>query len=255
MPLLEDKERATVWVVAQVTDEMKRKPPTHLTEKVFSILIYLPTTHKTTLPLFYPGTTHRNIPKWHQPSPSPRNTATTAPASTCASSTAKPSSPEFSCNQGTPEEAAAAEDAEPWWGFAEKGAAGGLLMQRGTIEQIFHFNSFVLAEPRGDTEADRAAFRVATLRDVQDFWTEDQTFDETARTPPSEGGVVRGFWMDRAPDIARAGEGCKIPLLRVGFGRVTDVVEKYAFCLVFPVTGDGVAGWFTRQGFRIPLMQ
>jgi hypothetical protein len=98
-----------------------------------------------------------------------------------------------SCNQGAPEEATAAEDAEPWWGFAEKGAAGGLLTQRGTIEQIWHFNFFVLVEPRSDMYQDRAAFRVATLRDVETFWTEDQTFDETARMPPSEGEIVRGF--------------------------------------------------------------
>jgi hypothetical protein len=54
--------------------------------------------------------------------------------------------------------------------------------------------------------------------------------------------------MERAPDMR--GKGCKIPVLKIGLGRVTDVIEDYSFCTVLPVTGDGVAGWFTRQGFK-----
>jgi hypothetical protein len=46
------------------------------------------------------------------------------------------------------------------------------------------------------------------------------------------------------------GDGCKIPLLKIGLGRFTDVIEDYSFCIVFPITGDGVAAWFTQQGFK-----
>ncbi|KAL3445014.1 hypothetical protein BJX65DRAFT_310381 [Aspergillus insuetus] len=63
--------------------------------------------------------------------------------------------------------------------------------------------------------------------------------------------VVRGFWMERAPNMALAGkEKCEIPLLKIGLGRVTDAVENYSFCTVFLVTGDGVGGGFTRQGYK-----
>jgi hypothetical protein len=165
-----------------------------------------------------------------------------------------------SCNQGTPEDAASLftpegipKDPEPWWGFAVKRTAGGggggrgLLMQRGMIEEIFYFNFFVLVEPKSGMEVDRAAFRVATLRDVEEMWVEDQA-QGTEAVRLSEGDLVRGFWMERAPDMR--GEGCKIPVMKIGLGRVTDVIEDYSFCTVFPVTGDGVAGWFTRQGFK-----
>jgi hypothetical protein len=164
-----------------------------------------------------------------------------------------------SCNQGTPEDAASvftpegtSKDPEPWWGFALKRTAGGtggrgLLMQHGMIDETFHFNLFVLVEPKSEMEVDRAAFRVATLRDVEEMWVEDQAQGSEA-VRPSEGDLVRGFWMERAPDMR--GDKCKIPLLKIGLGRVTDVIEDYSFCTVFPVTGDGVAGWFTRQGFK-----
>jgi hypothetical protein len=163
-----------------------------------------------------------------------------------------------SCNQGTPEDAASLvtregveKDPEPWWGFAEKRTAGGggwgLLMQRGIIDEIFHFNFFVLVEPESDMQGDRAGFRVATLRDVEEMWVEDQAQGSGA-VRPSEGDIVRGFWMERAPDMR--GDGCKIPLLKIGLGRFTDVIEDYSFCIVFPITGDGVAAWFTQQGFK-----
>ncbi|KAJ0419882.1 hypothetical protein BJY00DRAFT_313585 [Aspergillus carlsbadensis] len=155
---------------------------------------------------------------------------------------------DLSANIGTPE--AALADNQPWWGFTDLGR-GGLLMQRGRVDQIFHFKTLILVEPRSNTAADRAAFKVAKVEDVERMWREGQLADQAGRARPREGEFVTGFWMERAPDMAGAGEACKVPVLRVELGRVTDVVEKYAFCLVFPVTGDGAAGWFTRQGFKV----
>ncbi|KAL2851552.1 hypothetical protein BJY01DRAFT_244886 [Aspergillus pseudoustus] len=145
-----------------------------------------------------------------------------------------------------------------WWGFAENLTQKSLHMMHGELDECLRFNWFVLVEPLEDTSTERDRFRPVARHEVGAIWNTDQGFLPNGQRmfplgcppphlKPKEGDIVRGFWQERQP-VGPA--GCRDVPLRVGVGRVTEVIEDYGFCFVLPRDGgaDGaVASWFFGQ--------